>query len=377
MAKNGFKVLDSDMHILEPSDLWQRYTDAKFKHRAPVGMTDHVRDLRLVGPGGKAWGRPIDPAPGTLPPPGHIFHKNQKLFKTHNQRGWSSQVQLEAMAEEGIDVAILYPSRGLNLLSVPDLEPEFAAALARAYNDWLYDFCRADPAKMIGAGMISPFDIDRAIQEAERCVKHLGFRAIFLRANIVNSRNWHEPYYEPLWSALEDLGVPLGFHEANNSLARQVGDNFGYDFMLRHTYSHPIEQMLAVGAFCGGGILARHPKLKVAFLEGNCGWLPFLLWRLDEHWEQYGDQWAPKLLNPPSFYFKRQCYASVECDEEPVKYTIDFLGNERLVFSTDFPHVDTKYPHAVERFLELPIADDDKRKILWDNCAAYYGMTGM
>lgn len=377
MAKNGFKVLDSDMHILEPSDLWQRYTDAKFKHRAPVGMTDHVRDLRLVGPGGKAWGRPIDPPPGTLPPPGHIFHKNQKLFKTHNQRGWSSQVQLEAMAEEGIDVAILYPSRGLNLLSVPDLEPEFAAALARAYNDWLYDFCRADPAKMIGAGMISPFDIDRAIQEAERCVKHLGFRAIFLRANIVNSRNWHEPYYEPLWSALEDLGVPLGFHEANNSLARQVGDNFGYDFMLRHTYSHPIEQMLAVGAFCGGGILARHPKLKVAFLEGNCGWLPFLLWRLDEHWEQYGDQWAPKLLNPPSFYFKRQCYASVECDEEPVKYTIDFLGNERLVFSTDFPHVDTKYPHAVERFLELPIADDDKRKILWDNCAAYYGMTGM
>jgi predicted TIM-barrel fold metal-dependent hydrolase len=83
------------------------------------------------------------------------------------------------------------------------------------------------------------------------------------------------------------------------------------------------------------------------------------------------------LKSPPSFFFKRQCYASVECDEEPVKYTIDFLGNERLVFSTDFPHVDTKYPRAVERFLELPIDADAKRKILWDNCAAYYGMTGM
>ena len=113
-------------------------------------------------------------------------------------------------------------------------------------------------------------------------------------------------------------------------------------------------QMLAVGAFCGGGILDRHAKLKVAFLEGNCGWLPFLLWRLDEHWEQYGDQWAPGLQQPPSFYFKRQCYASVECDEEPVKYTIDYLGNERLVFSTDFPHVDTKYPRAVERFSNCP-----------------------
>jgi uncharacterized protein len=281
------------------------------------------------------------------------------------------------MAEEGIDLAILYPSRGLNVLSIPELDREFAAALARAYNDWLYEFCQADPSKLVGAGMISPFNIDDAIAETRRCVEQLGFRAIFLRANIVNGHNWHEPYYEPLWSELEDLGVPLGFHEANNSAARQVGEQFGYDFMLRHTFSHPVEQMLAVGSFCGGGILHRHPKLRVAFLEGNCGWLPFLMWRLDEHWELYGDQWAPQLQNPPSFYFKRQCYASVECDEEPAKYAIDFLGNERLVFSTDFPHVDTKYPKAVERFLQLPLTDEDKRKILWDNCAAYYGVVGM
>ena len=377
MANNGFKVLDSDMHILEPADLWQRYIDKKFKHRAPIGTTDHVRDLRLVGPDGRAWGRPADPPPGTIPPPGHVFHKNQKLFKTHNERGWSSQVQLDAMEEEGIDLAILYPSRGLNVLSIPELDREFAAALARAYNDWLYEFCRADPSKLVGAGMISPFNIEDAIAETRRCVEQLGFRAIFLRANIVNGHNWHEPYYEPLWSALEDLGVPLGFHEANNSAARQVGEQFGYDFMLRHTFSHPVEQMLAVGSFCGGGILDRHPKLRVAFLEGNCGWLPFLMWRLDEHWELYGDQWAPQLQNPPSFYFKRQCYASVECDEEPAKYAIDYLGNERLVFSTDFPHVDTKYPKAVERFLQLPLTDEDKRKILWDNCAAYYGVVGM
>jgi predicted TIM-barrel fold metal-dependent hydrolase len=377
MAKNGFKVLDSDMHILEPPDLWQRYIDSRFKHLAPIGTTDHVRDLRLVGPDGRAWGRPADPPPGSLPPPGHIFYKNQKLFKTHNERGWSPQVQLDAMAEEGIDVAILYPSRGLNVLSIPDLEPQFAAALARAYNNWLYDFCQADPSKMIGAGMISPFTIADAIAESERCVKELGFRAIFLRANIVNGHNWHDSFYEPLWSALESLGVPLGFHEANNSAARQAGEQFGYDFMLRHTFSHPVEQMYALGSFCGGGILERHPGLRVAFLEGNCCWLPFLLWRLDEHWELYGDQWAPELKNPPSVYFKRQCYASVECDETPAKYAIDYLGNERLVFSTDFPHVDTKYPKAVERFLELPIEPEDKRKILWDNCAAYYGMVGM
>ena len=376
MAKSGFKVLDSDMHILEPPDLWQRFIDSKFKDYAPRGTTDHVRDLRMVGPDGQAWGRPVDPPPETIPPPGHIFHRNQQLFKPHMERGWSAQVQLEAMDEEGIDLAVLYPSRGLNALSIPDMEPEFASAIARAYNNWLYEFCQADPSKLMGAGMVSVFNIDDAISEAQRCVKQLGFRAVFLRANIVNGHNWHDPYYEPLWSALEELNVPLGFHESNTSAGRQVGDQFGYDFMLRHTFSHPFEQMLALGSFCGGGVLERHPSLRVAFLEGNCGWLPFLLWRLDEHWEMFGDQWAPGLKNPPSFYFKRQGYASVEADEEPVKYAVDFVGNDRLVFSTDFPHVDTKFPKAVERFLQLPIGEEDKRKILWDNCAAYYGITG-
>ena len=197
MANNGFKVLDSDMHILEPPDLWQRYIDAKFKDYAPRGTTDHVRDLRMVGPDGQAWGRPVDPPPETIPPPGHIFHRNQQLFKTHMERGWSSQVQLEAMDEEGIDLAVLYPSRGLNVLSIPDMDPEFAAALARAYNDWLYEFCQADTSKLKGAGMISVFNLDDAISEAQRCVKQLGFRAVFLRANIVNGHNWHDPYYEP------------------------------------------------------------------------------------------------------------------------------------------------------------------------------------
>ena len=377
MAKNGLKksVLDSDMHILEPPDLWQRFIDSKFKDYAPRGTTDHVRDLRMVGPNGEAWGRPVDPPPGNNSSAGSIsFTAIRNSSSPHMERGWSSQVQLEAMHEEGIDLAVLYPSRELNALSIPNMDPEFAAAIARAYNNWLYEFCQADTSKLKGAGMVSVFNDQDAISEAQRCVKQLDFGAVFLRANIVNVHNWHDPYYEPLWSALEELNVPLGFHESNTSAGRQVGDQFGDDFMLRHTFSHPFEQMLAVGSFCGGGVLDRYLNLRVAFLEGNCGWLPFLLWRLDEHWEMFGDQWAPGLKNPPSFYFKRQGYASVEADEEPVKYAVDFVGNDRLVFSTDFPHVDTKYPKAVERFLQLPLGEEDKRKILWDNCAAYYGV---
>jgi predicted TIM-barrel fold metal-dependent hydrolase len=121
--------------------------------------------------------------------------------------------------------------------------------------------------------MISPFDMDDAMAETERCVKERGFRGVFMRANVVNGRNWHDPYYDPLWTALEHLDAPIRFHESNSSAERQVGDLFEPSFMLRHTFSHPVEQMLALAAICGGGVLARHPRLRMAFLEGNCSWL--------------------------------------------------------------------------------------------------------
>jgi predicted TIM-barrel fold metal-dependent hydrolase len=378
MAKSGFPVFDSDMHIMEPSDLWERYIDPRFRSQAPRGLiTENVRDLRMVHPDGRLWGL-FSEAPQASQirnrPQGHNFLQNQSVYRPNSERGWTAAVQLEAMEKEGLDLAVLYPTRGLQLLSEPDMEAEFAAALARAYNDWLYDFSRADPSRLLGAGMVSPFNVEEAVSEARRCVKALGFRAIFLRANVMNGRNWHHPSYDPLWSTLEDLNVPLGLHDSSSSAARQVGDQFEPNFMLRRDFAQPMEQMLAVGSICAGGVLERHPRLRVAFLEANCSWLPWLLWRLDEGWKREGDVWAPELKMLPSEYFKSQCYASVEPDEEPVKYVIDYIGNDRLVFSTDYPHGDSRFPHAVEAFLQLRISDEDKRKILWDNCASFYGL---
>src|SRR5437867_3694451 len=274
MAHGKFKVLDSDIHIIEPPDLWTRYIDPAFRDRAPIGLTEDEGDLRLAH-AGKPWGR------------------------------------------------------------------------------------------------VSGVDADR---NRRRQGRNYALNQERWRPYEVNGRNWHDPYYEPLWAALEELEVPLGFHEGSGSQLRQVGEQFGANTMLKHIYSHPVEMMLTTGAFCAGGILERHPRLRVAFLEGNCSWVPFLLWRMDEHWEWIGDVYARDLTMAPSEYFKRQCFVSVECDEEPVKHVIDAIGDDRIVFSTDFPHGDSKFPRAVESFLQLPISDESKRKILWDNCAAYYGL---
>src|SRR5947209_20223301 len=95
---------------------------------------------------------------------------------------------------------------------------------------------------------------------------------------------------------------------------------------------------------------------------------------MDEGYEREGDIFMTELKMPPSEYFKRQCVVSIEPDERPARYMIDEFGSDQLVFSTDYPHGDSRYPEAVEAFLELPLSDEDKRKILWDNCARFYAV---
>ena len=95
--------------------------------------------------------------------------------------------------------------------------------------------------------------------------------------------------------------------------------------------------------------------------------------RMDRHFEDKALFNDSPLTMPPSEYFKRQCWISIEPDEAPARYTIEEFGCDQLVFSTDYPHGDSKYPHAVESFLESKLSDENKRKILWDNCARFYG----
>ena len=153
----------------------------------------------------------------------------------------------------------------------------------------------------------------------------------------------------------------------------QIGtDRFSNEHIsLQHSCSHPMEQMLALSAMTLGGVMERFPRLKAGFLEGNGSWLPWWLWRLDEHAEGYPEA---ALTLKPSDYFYRQGYVSLDADETTGIAAIKACGADYFVFSTDYPHNDAKYPYATQIFLDsFPIEEESKRKILWDNCARLYG----
>ena len=135
----------------------------------------------------------------------------------------------------------------------------------------------------------------------------------------------------------------------------------------------PMENILAVVYMTAGGILERFPKLKVAFLEGNCSWLPWLLYRLDERYELYkGIKGVINLSMKPSEYFRRQCWISVEPSEPLVQMIAECLGDNVTVISSDFPHGDHP-PGGLKIFAaRTDIPSKVISRTFWDNTMSLY-----
>jgi uncharacterized protein len=381
MANSGFKLMDSDLHLIEPADLWPRYIDPAFKDAAPIGNSGGPRLDAVELPGGKPL---MDPVTAKWFPSlsAHMEPLNA-LYEFALKRNWDSVSQLEAMEQEGIDVAILFPTRGLYVLGLDSaetagargFEPALATAIARAYNDWLYDFCAADRQRLVGAAMVAPHDVEAAVAETRRCVNELGFKAVYVNPAYINKRPWHDPYYDPLWAECERLDVAVGFHGGGPGQVEDFGIGLAHSgLMMWHTFSHSLGPMAALVNFTAGGVFDRYPRLRAAFLEANCSWAPWLLGRLDDHYEEYTGKFEFKLAHKPSTYFKRNCYVSMEADEAAASLYLQWFGDDNVVFSTDYPHPDSKFPHSVTRFLNLPLTERSKRKILWDNCARLYNL---
>jgi len=382
-TKEGWRVADSDMHVMEPADLWQRYIDPEWAHAAPVGLSEIERDmrvrvknavlLRLGRTSAREKGRPWKA-------------EQDSAFAHAEERNWDAKSQAMAMDMEGIDSTVLFPSRGLFVLALqsaehigPDgLDRGLSSAIARAYNDWMYDFVNDTdrPDRVFGSAMVAPHDVSAAVDELARNVER-GFKAAFLVPGLIDNKPWHHPTYDPLWREAERLGVPVCFHGGGTTYLKP---DFAFSehldkLMLWHPFNQPLGIMFVVTCFTSGGILERFPRLKVGLLEGNCSWAPFMMYRLDEHWEWTGKYEAPELQMEPSRYFLRNCFVSCEADEVVARHYFEDFGDDNVVFSTDYPHADSKFPHATESFLELPFEESTKRKILWENYCKLYGIT--
>ena len=361
--KTGFDTIDADGHIEEAHINWKERLPEKYQDAAPErrpGADGHSR-LFIEG---KAWPKPNGTALGVGGP----------YSRPHPRRPGMTdpRARLADMDSEEIDIAVLFG--GALGGSIPALEDaDFAAALARARNTWVAEYCSANAARLKAVAVLPQQDIAAAVAELNRAVTELGFMGVALLPNL-RGKHLGDPYFFPIYQTAERLNVPICVHMFLGRYGSEATGTLRFDkFFYSHLFGHPFEQAIALAVILGEGLLDRFPRLRFVFLEAGCGWLPYWLDRLDEHGEVLGVQ-LPALKERPSQLLKRgQLFFSCEADETELAHVVEVVGDDCIVFASDYSHFDSHYPGASKPIVEhAKLSDLSKRKILSENCRRLY-----
>ncbi len=351
----GQRVIDTDAHYQEPAEIWSQYLEPRYREMAPSFVVDNEgRPRPFVGGQMKPY---IPFPPGTSPELGM-------------PGGSDPKARLADMDKEGIDVMVMYPTTGLFFFGIAELD--VTVALCRAFNDWSAEFCSASPERFFAPVLVPQMDVGETLLEVRRGVKELGLRGAFMRPNPIAGRTLDHPAFEPLWSLLEELDVPLVLHEGTTQDVPQVGGDRYQNFLFRHMISHAFEQQMALLSLICGGVLERHPGLRVLIVECGIGWVPYWLDRMDHHVEKWGFASAPLPLEPTE-YFVRQCFVAADSEEPLLPQVVSAIGDANICFSTDYPHPDHAFEGVVGALSSrADLSESSKRKILCDNAARLF-----
>ncbi len=375
--KEGLRVIDSDLHVIENGEVYDTYLADAYRDKMPHYLGWSPTNF----PHWDVQGQVIPPwalSEDVIGPQQFLDAPTEHLYKPVRERDYDASSTIEAMDAEGIDIAVVYRTFAHMVVSIDDLDPAYATAYCAAFNDWLTAYCKQDPARLKPAAIVSLHDPELAAAEARRAVEEQGHVGVVLLPMAVNGRYFNAPECDVLWQEITRLNVPLAFHGTSGGASKDYVSNRFWGKtnyrVLNHASAFPLELMLALGAMTAGGVLERFPDLRVAFLEGNCGWLPWWLARLDDQWDKYGGGESLKLSALPSEYFTRQCFIGTDVDEELLSVVIDTIGDDNIVMSVDYPHADGPFPNGITTFIEAPnVSTASKRKIMWDNCVRLYG----
>lgn len=375
MTRN-YETVDADGHILEPLTLWDDYIDPAFRERRPQFVINE-NDKERLSVEGKLLGNPrgIGSLGAVGVRQGTIAVNSQK-YADGRKGGFDPYARIVDMDVDGIDAAFLYPSLGLFTGAVE--APDLAAAMCRAYNRWLTDYCKAYPDRLFGVAMLPMQSVEFAMAEMRYARETLGMSSGFLRPNPYHDNKMiNDPMYEPFWSLAEDLDFSIGFHEGSSKAVPTVGvDRFENDGAARHMISHTMEMMLVALSVIWGGVVDRHPRLRIAFLESGGGWIAPWLDRMDRHFDDKGfNETAPKMR--PSELFQRNCWISFEPVENSIAVLADYIGPHKIMWATDYPHQDGFFPGAPKMLRDRlgPLSAEAKHQVMAGGSLGFYGLS--
>ncbi len=330
-------TIDADGHIVEKNSDIRKYLPPPYSLRAGALLPSDGMDTSMGGLLGGLEGNDIP-------------------------------TRLKDMDREGIDVSMLFPTSSFAVNSL--IERDYAIAYARAYNDFVAEVCRQSPR--LKAVALLPFqDPAAAVREANRAVGELGLVAIAVATQGMKEHLGSQTFW-PIYDEIERLNIPLCVHNRRQGPA---GEKRFDSFLFMHTIGRPVETFIQFAGLIYGGVAERFAKLRVAFLECGVGWIPYWMERMDEEWEKRGKIEAPLCKRKPSEYVKHgQWFFAMEPEEETLPYVIERIGDDKILFASDYPHWDGIFPRVVSTIRgRKDISESSKTRVLGENAKRFCG----
>ena len=383
-AAPDFLTVDADGHVLEPRDTWQKYLEPKHRDDAiRIEKDDQGVECLLVE-------NKVHPAlRGTLGALGGIEMDSTDLMTVGARSyedgcpagGYDPAARLGVMDDEKIDVVLLYPTIGIAWEGLVE-DPELATAYSRAYNRWIVDFCSHDRKRLVPIAHICLKDPAGAVEEVKRA-RQDGCPGVYLSPDPISraGRQFDDPALVPFWETVQDLDMPIAFHVVARHESTLQGYHGGADArgaaggeaVFAFTFL-ALDVMAAFTSMMTRGMFEKYPRLKCAVLEAGSNWITAWLDRMDHKAEVMHAFTPMKLL--PSEYFKRQCLISAEPDESITAAVAQRLGEDYVIWASDYPHLDASFnvvSEIREKIAGLP--ESAQRKILGENAVRFYGLS--
>jgi predicted TIM-barrel fold metal-dependent hydrolase len=382
--KPAYRFISADDHIdlrWLPKDLWTARLPAKLRDNGPRVVENDK---------GAFWtweGQTFSPhgyytaAQGT-PPPRAI--ERGGVMRPGELRPTTAELRLSDMDRDGADASIMYGPTD----PMPIADPELRRRSYEAYNDWLSEFCTANPERLIGVPQLSLEDPLAARDELERLAKR-GVRHVNLLASRANPPVYDEAW-EPFWALAEEVDIPVGFHLAVvvKKTRLDEGDHNANNLVIRvasrFAQEPPGMQLLEpMTGLIFAGVLDRHPGLRIVMAEAGLAWVPSMIQGLDIWYQRTRDGRRltgegpiplPRLL--PSEYFHRQIWISFVDDPLGVKMVGNVLDVDKVMFGSDYPHPASTWPDSQKVIGEQwqGVSAEVRHKITRENARALFGI---
>jgi predicted TIM-barrel fold metal-dependent hydrolase len=343
-------TVDADGHVLEPGDVWERYLEpterpGAIRVRRGADGRDVLeiegRPARLTTPemlgGFGGMGKSLDALAAAC--------LSGRYAENAPAAATDPAARLALLDQDGIGRALLYPSLGLQWEAEVE-SPAYALAHCRAYNRWIEAFSAGSRGRLVPIAHLSLGDAAAAAAELRRAVR-AGARGGFLLPFTLSGVPHGHPAHDPLWAAAEELDVPIALHTGIDPAARSLHRRFDGlawpddvprgIWYLQLMFAQAVQQ--AFSTFFLYATFDRFPRLKLVVLESGASWLGFWMDRMDGFAKGSLRVTLP-LRELPSTYVRRQCWISADPDERGLPAVIDYVGADRFLWATDYPHSD-------------------------------------